>query len=165
MKKILILTITCLISISSYSQNKFGYIDSQELLLLMPERKTAEDEVQTFAKSLESQLQAMTAEYQQSVQEYQANEATYTDLVKQDKVTEITGLEQRIQAFQQNANEALIAKEKELLEPILEKARNAIEDVASEGNYTYIFDKSVGSILYVKESENILDKVKKKLNL
>jgi len=165
MKKILILTITCLISINSYSQNKFGYIDSQELLLLMPERKTAEGEVQTFAKSLESRLQAMTAEYQQSVQEYQANEAKYTDLVKQDKVTEITGLEQRIQAFQQRANEELIAKEKELLEPILEKARNAIEDVANEGNYTYIFDKSVGSILYAKESENILDKVKKKLKL
>ena len=165
MKKILIFTIIALFSINSYSQNKFGYIDSQELLLLMPERKTAEEEVQTFAKSLESQLQAMTAEYQQSVQEYQANEATYTDLVKQDKVTEITGLEQRIQSFQQNAQQALQSKEQELLEPILQKARQAIEDVANEGDYTYIFDKSVGSILYVKESENILDKVKKKLKL
>jgi len=165
MKKILLLSLTLLISISSFSQNKFGYIDSQELLLLMPERKTAEEEVQTLAKSLESQLQAMTAEYQQSVQEYQANEATYTDLVKQDKVTEITGLEQRIQSFQQNAQQALQSKEQELLEPILQKARKAIEDVASEGDYTYIFDKSVGSILYVKESENILDKVKKKLKL
>ena len=165
MKKILLLRLTFLISISSFSQNKFGYIDSQELLLLMPERKTADEEVQTFAKSLESQLQAMTAEYQQSVQEYQANEATYTDLVKQDKVTEITGLEQRIQSFQQNAQQALQSKEQELLEPILQKARQAIEDVASEGDYTYIFDKSVGSILYVKESENILDKVKKKLKL
>ena len=165
MKKILLLSLTFLISISSFSQNKFGYIDSQELLLLMPERKTAEEEVQTFAKSLESQLQAMTAEYQQSVQEYQANEATYTDLVKQDKVTEITGLEQRIQSFQQNAQQALQSKEQELLEPILQKARQAIEDVASEGDYTYIFDKSVGSILFVKDSENILDKVKKKLKL
>ncbi len=165
MKKILLLSLTFLISISSFSQNKFGYIDSQELLILMPERKIAEEEVQTFAKSLESQLQAMTAEYQQSVQEYQANEATYTDLVKQDKVTEITGLEQRIQSFQQNAQQALQSKEQELLEPILQKARQAIEDVASEGDYTYIFDKSVGSILYVKESENILDKVKKKLKL
>jgi outer membrane protein len=165
MKKILLLSLTFLISISSFSQNKFGYIDSQELLLLMPERKTAEEEVQTFAKSLESQLQAMTAEYQQSVQEYQANEATYTDLVKQDKVTEITGLEQRIQSFQQNAQQALQSKEQELLEPILQKARKAIEDVANEGDYTYIFDKSVGSILYVKESENILNKVKKKLML
>ena len=165
MKKILLLSLTFLISISSFSQNKFGYIDSQELLLLMPERKTAEEEVQPFAKSIESQLQAMTAEYQQSVQEYQANETTYTDLVKQDKVTEITGLEQRIQSFQQNAQQALQSKEQELLEPILQKARQAIEDVASEGDYTYIFDKSVGSILYVKESENILDKVKKKLKL
>ena len=165
MKKILLLSLTLLISISSFSQNKFGYIDSQELLLLMPERKTAEEEVQTFAKSLESQLQAMTAEYQQSVQEYQANEATYTDLVKQDKVTEITGLEQRIQSFQQNAQQALQSKEQELLDPILQKALKSIEDVASEGDYTYIFDKSVGSILYVKESENILEKVKKKLKL
>lgn len=155
----------CLFAVNSYSQNKLGYIDSQELLLLMPERKTAEEEVQTFAKSLESQLQAMTAEYQQSVQEYQSNESTYTDLVKQDKVTEITGLEQRIQSFQQNAQQALQAKEQELLEPILQKARTAIENVASEGNYTYIFDKSVGSILFAKESENILQLVKKKLNL
>lgn len=165
MKKILILSMLCLFAVNSYSQNKLGYIDSQELLLLMPERKTAEEEVQTFAKSLESQLQAMTAEYQQSVQEYQSNESTYTDLVKQDKVTEITGLEQRIQSFQQNAQQALQAKEQELLEPILQKARTAIEDVASEGNYTYIFDKSVGSILFAKESENILQLVKKKLNL
>jgi|TARA_B110000263_G_scaffold57441_1_gene49043 outer membrane protein len=165
MRKILILSITCLITISSYAQNKFGYIDSQELLLLMPERKTAEEEVQIFAKSLESQLQAMTAEYQQNVQEYQSNESTYTDLVKQDKVTEITGLEQRIQSFQQNAQQALQSKEQELLEPILQKARTAIENVANEGNYTYIFDKSVGSILFAKESENILKQVKKKLNL
>jgi outer membrane protein len=165
MKKILILSMLCLFAVNSYSQNKLGYIDSQELLLLMPERKTAEEEVQTFAKSLESQLQAMTAEYQQSVQEYQSNESTYTDLVKQDKVTEITGLEQRIQSFHQNAQQALQAKEQELLEPILQKARTAIEDVASEGNYTYIFDKSVGSILFAKESENILQLVKKKLNL
>jgi len=165
MKKIAFLTLLSLLTLHSISQNKFGYIDSQELLLLMPERKTAENEVQNFAKTLESQLGSMTAEYQESVQEYQANEANYTDLVKQDKVAEITGLEQRIQTFQQNAQQSLQAKEQELLEPILSKARKAIEDVASEGNFTYIFDKSQGSILYVKESENILELVRKKLNL
>ena len=53
MKKILILSILCLFAVNSYSQNKLGYIDSQELLLLMPERKTAEEEVQIFAKRLE----------------------------------------------------------------------------------------------------------------
>ena len=139
--------------------------DSQELLMLMPERKTAETEVANFAKSLEAQLGSMTAEYQQSVQEYQANESTFSDLVKQDKVAEITGLEQRIQSFQQNAQQSLQTKEQELLEPILAKARKAIEDVATEGNFTYIFDKSSGNILYAKESENVIALVKKKLGL
>ena len=165
MKKITFLALLCMLTLSSSAQNKFGYIDSQELLMLMPERKTAETEVQEFAKSLEAQLGSMTAEYQQSVQEYQANETTYTDLVKQDKVAEITSLEQRIQAFQQNAQQSLQAKEQELLEPILTKAREAIENVATEGGYTYIFDKSIGSILYAKESENVLSLVKKKLGL
>ena len=165
MKKITFLSLLCILTLSSIAQNKFGYIDSQELLILMPERKTAESEVATFAKSLETQLGSMTAEYQQSVQEYQTNEATYTDLVKQDKIAEITGLEQRIQAFQKNAQQSLQTKEQELLEPILSKARKAIEDVATEGDYTYIFDKSIGSILYAKESENVLSLVKNKLGL
>jgi outer membrane protein len=165
MKKITFLVLISFLTLNSIGQNKFGYIDSQELLILMPERKTAELEVQNFAKTLEAQLELMTAEYQESVQEYQSNEATYSDLVKQDKVAEITGLEQRIQAFQQNAQQSLQKKEQELLEPILSKARQAIEDVAKEGGFTYIFDKSQGSILYAKESENVLTLVKKKLKL
>ena len=165
MKKITFLVLLSFLTLNSIAQNKFGYIDSQELLLLMPERKTAETAVQEFAKSLEAQLGSMTAEYQERVQEYQANEATFSDLVKQDKVAEITGLEQRIQTFQQNAQQSLQEKEQELLEPILSKARKAIEDVATEGGFTYIFDKSQGSILYAKDSENVLGLVKKKLKL
>ena len=165
MKKNIFIILLSFITLFLNAQNKFGYIDSQELLILMPERDAAEKEVQEFAKTLEGQLSSMTAEYQQRVEDYQKNESTYTDLVKQDKIAEITGLEQRIQTFQQNAQQSLQIKEQELLEPILTKARNAIEEVAQEGNYTYIFDKNISGILYAKESENIMDKVKKKLNL
>ena len=165
MKKTILLTLLSIFSINLIAQNKIGYIDSQELLMLMPERKKAEKEVQEFAKSLESQLASMTAEYQQSIQDYQSNESTYTDLVKQDKISEITNLEQRIQSFQQNAQESLQAKEQELLEPIISKARKAIDEVFQEGDFTYILDKSIGSILFAKESENILPLVKKKLGL
>ena len=165
MKKITLVTLISLLTLNLIGQNKFGYIDSQELLILMPERKSAENELQNFAKTLESQLELMSAEYQESVQQYQANEASYSDLVKQDKIAEITGLEQRIQSFQQNAQQSLQKKEQELLEPILEKARKAIDDVAIEGGYTYIFDKSQGTLLYAKESEDILNLVKTKLKL
>ena len=44
MKKITFLALLSVLTLSSIAQNKFGYIDSQELLLLMPERKTAETE-------------------------------------------------------------------------------------------------------------------------
>ena len=165
MKKITFLALLSVLTLSSIAQNKFGYIDSQELLTLMPERVTAATEVESFAKSLQAQLGSMEAEFQQMQQEYQANESIYTDLVKQDKESEIQGLYQRIQTFQQNAQKSLQTKEQEMLEPILAKARKAIQDVATEGNYTYIFDKSIGSILYAKESENVIDLVKKKLGL
>jgi len=165
MKKLIILSFLSFLTICSFGQSKFGYIDSSELLSLMPEKKTAEGELQTFAKSLESQLGAMQAEYQASVQDYQANEASYTDLVTQDKISEITNLVTRIQSFQQNAQNALQKKEQELLEPILAKARTAIEDIAKEGKFTYIFDSSMGSILYADENENVMPLVKKKLGL
>ncbi|MGY8988737.1 MAG: OmpH family outer membrane protein, partial [Flavobacteriales bacterium] len=56
-------------------------------------------------------------------------------------------------------------KEQELLQPILKKAQNAIDEVADKGKYTYILDSSAGLILYSKDSEDILDKVKKELGL
>jgi len=165
MKKIILITFISIIAFSSNAQNKFGHLDSQELLLLMPERKTAENSIADFAKTLEAQLSAMSAEYQQGLQEYQQNEASYNDLVKKDKEAEILGLQQRIQTFQQDAQQSLAAKEQELLEPILSKARKAIEEVAKEGKYTYIFDKTGGTILYANESEDVLPLVKKKLGL
>ncbi len=165
MKKVILIIIVNIISFCAIAQNKFGHLDSQELLLLMPERKAAENSIADFAKTLESQLSAMSAEYQQGLQEYQENEATYNDLVRKDKEAEILGLQQRIQTFQQDAQQSLAAKEQELLEPILSKARKAIQEVAQEGNYTYIFDKTGGTILYANDSENILPLVKKKLGL
>ena len=129
MKKLIILSFLSFLTICSFGQSKFGYIDSSELLSLMPEKKTAEGELQTFAKSLESQLGAMQGEYQASVQDYQANEATYTDLVKQDKIAEIQGLEQRIQSFNQNAQNALQKKEQELArcQPKIKRPQHILE--------------------------------------
>ena len=165
MNKITLLLVFSFLTLGSIAQNKFGHLDSQELLLLMPERKSAETELSDFAKSLDAQLASMAAEYQNIVQEYQSNEATYTDLVKKDKIAEVTALEQRIQTFQQNAQQSLQAKEKDLLEPILRKIETAIEDVAKAGKYTYRFNKSGGTILYAKDSENVIGLVKKKLGL
>ena len=163
MKKITFLALLSFLTLSSIAQNKFGHINAQEILLLMPETKKAERELDAFSKSLEAQLGSLNAELEQSFQKYQANEATYTDLVKQDKEAEINGLQQRIQTFQQNAQQSYQNKEQELLTPINKKLQTAIKDVATEGNYTYIF---ADGVLHYKDDKNDVSAlVKKKLGL
>ena len=166
MKKVLFtLLMTVTVMLSAEAQSKFGYLNSNELLAMMPESQSMQEELQTYAKGLESQLTAMQAEYEKKVVEYQQNETTYTDIIKEDKVREIEGIQQRVVEFQKNAQQSLGEKEVELFTPIREKAMAAIDQVAKDGNYTFIFDSGAGSFLYADESENVLDLVKSKLGL
>ena len=166
MKKVLLTLVLCLgIILSTQAQSKFGYLNSNELLAMMPESQFMQEELQTYAKGLESQLTAMQAEYEKKVIEFQQNETSYTDIIKEDKIREIEGIQQRVVEFQKNAQQSLGEKEAELFTPIREKAMEAIDKVAKEGNYTFIFDSGAGSFLYAAESENVLNLVKSKLGL
>ena len=166
MKKILLAL--CLIAgtlTTAQAQNKFGYLNFNELFFMLPESVQMQEELQTYAQKLESQLTAMQAEYESKVTEFQQNETTYTDLVKEDKVREVESIQKRMVDFRQSAQKSLGEKEQELLTPIREKAMAAIDDVAKENNFTYIFDTGAGTFLYVDESQNILSLVKAKLGL
>jgi outer membrane protein len=151
--------------VNAQTKNKFAHIDSQELLEVMPEKAAADKQLEDFAKQLESQLTAMSKEWETKVQDYRANEAVMSDIIAQTKAEEIQNLEQRIQAFQQNAQQSLAKKEAEVYQPILDKARAAIEKVAADNAFTYVFDRSAGSLLYQPESDDILNLVKAELGI
>jgi outer membrane protein len=161
-----VLSLVLLVS-TSYAQvnPKFGYIDSNELLEAMPGRDTIERALQDYGQSLEGQLQAMYQEYQTKVADYQQNSATMSTIIRQTKERELADMETRIQEFQQQADIDLQNKQMELLEPLLTKAKNAIEAVAEENGYTYIFDAGVGMLLYYEKGDDILPLVKAKLGL
>lgn len=144
---------------------KLGYIDSNELLDLMPGKDSIQQVLQTYGKTLEDQLQTMYGEYQTKIQDYQANSRTMSDIIRQTKEKEIADLETRIQTFQQQADTDLQNKQIELLQPLLDKAKNAINAVAKENGYTYIFDVGTGAFLYFEKGDNILPMVKAKLGL
>lgn len=148
-----------------FAQNKFGHIHSEQLLMVMPETAEAEKSIQEYNQMLESQLQTMYAEYQSKAGEFQNNESLMTDIVKEAKFKEIQDLELRIQQFQQSSQESIQQKRNEVLSPLLEKAQNAINQIAEENNYTYIFDISLGSIVYGQESMDIMPLVKEKLGI
>ena len=155
----------CLLNATTFAQVKLkiGYIDSNELLNNMPERDSAKSTLEQHAKTLEKQLTAMSTEFYKKYQEFQSSQANLSELIKQ--TNELQEMKARIESFQQSAQKDLEAKEAELLNPIVAKAKKAIEDVAKENAFTYVLDVASGALLFYEGGENILPIVKKKLGL
>lgn len=166
MKKLLIAIIAIATTFPAVAQQKFGHIDATALLELMPEKAAAEEEVKKVAEELQEALEAMMGEYEKKGAAFQAEEAGMTATVRNAKIREITDLEARIQQFQQQAEQDLAQKQQEVLTPILERARKAIDEVGKEKGYTYIFDSSLGGVLlYTDDAEDVMADVKAKLGL
>lgn len=145
---------------------KIAHVNTNELLEQMPERAKAEKELEKYYGELQEQLKTMYTEYQNKLQDYQANAETMSNLVKQSKEKELVDLESRITAFQANAESDFDAKRAELLKPLLEKIQNAINTVGKEKGYTYILDLATGAAVYVgTDAVDVTKDVKAKLGI
>ncbi|MBL7717450.1 MAG: OmpH family outer membrane protein [Flavipsychrobacter sp.] len=167
MKKIILLVVCgLLVGNVAFSQMKLGYINSAELLNIMPDVKKANADIEAYQKSFVDQLQQLQKEGNDKVQAYQAAEKTMTDAVKEARQQEIMDIENRLQTLQKSAEEKIVKKREELYGPILEKVQKAIEDVAKEKGYDYVFERGTGQgVLFAKESYNIMADVKTKLGV
>lgn len=132
---------------------KFGHIDFQQLLTAMPERAVAQQAMEKLKTDLEAQLGIMQKEYQTKGQEYVAQVKEMTDAVRQTKEDEIQSLQQRIQTFSQQAQENLQKEESNKFQPIIEKARKAIGEVAKEQGLIYVFE--VNGVLYFNPTQSM----------
>ncbi len=144
---------------------KLGHINSSDLMQIMPGKDSALAQLQAEMNIVEGELKAMQEELQNKYNDYQERRAQMTDLIRSTKEQEIRDLDQRIQTYQQNAKQKLQEKETELLQPIIDRAKQAIADVAKENGYTYVFDTAAGTLLYQQDSDDIFALVKKKLGL
>ncbi len=167
LSKVVIILFLVVFTTASFAQvkQKFGHIDSNELLKLMPGRDSATAKITAYSKTLETQLKGMQGELETKYNDYSANKDNYTDLIKQTKEKELQDIQARIEAFQQSAQDDLEKKQNELLKPIIDKAKAAIEKVAKENQFTYIFDAGLGVLLYSDPTQDILPMVKKELGL
>ena len=152
-------------SVFAQKTTKIGHINSNELLSAMPERTKIQKDLETYANDLRSTLETMRKEYEAKIKDFQSKQDVMTEVIKNSKSKEITDLEKRITEFQQTAEADLQKKEEELLQPVIDKAKEAINAVAKEGSYTLVLDSSVGVVLYSVEGDDILPAVKKKLGL
>lgn len=165
-KFILILAIAVsAMQVSAQKAQKLGHINFASLYEMMPGQDSIKAAFTAYQEQLQGQFQAMQTEYETKLGDYQNNQATMSNIIKQTKEKEIVDLQRRIQEFQQTAQEDLQAKEAELTAPVIEKARNAVKEVAKENGYTFIFNSTEGLLLYSESADDILPMVKKKLNL
>ena len=170
MKKIaLMLAFGLMTTASAFAANeaglKLGYVNSQELLSVMPEMAKADGDLKAFAKQYQDQLETMGKEFEKKGTEYQATNKAMSDAVRTVKEKELQDLETRIREYQTSAQEKIAKKKEDLYKPILEKADKAIKDVAKEKGYSYVFDASGGNLLYANEGDNLLPVVKTKLGI
>ena len=153
------------------AQQKIAYIYSDSLIVLMPEKQMADSTIEQFRKKYEDALARKEDDYNKKYKEYQ-------EAITKNKGVEPIGdplfnllvsdsqeLGQAINKLQQTAQNDVAKKTQEVYEPIIEKAKKAIAEVAKDKGYTYVIDASIGGLLYTQPNDNIIDEVKKKLKI
>lgn len=167
MKNVLKLTLVLamMLSCTTLFAQKFGRINSQEVMFAMPETTEMQTKLQTVAKDWEENLETINVEFNNKLQEFQKNLNTLSDAARQIKEKELNDLRQRGTEMQQMAQQDLAKQEQELMTPIIEKAQNAIKTVSKANGFTAIFES--GSLVYFDEATliDITPLVKKELGI
>ena len=144
---------------------KFGYVNAAKILSEHPDVKAAESNLEGLRKQLQKKGQAMVEKFQADYVELekQARAGTLAPAVQQEETGKLEARQEEIAKFEQEMIASLQKKRAELMEPILAKVNDAIEAVAKEGGFLFIFDQQ--TLLYGQESADVSNQVKAKLNL
>ena len=152
---------------SASAQQKFGHLNSGNLLEQMPEVKIANDSLKMFGEAMGARGESLAKNFQAAVEAYQKDvqAGTLTPLQSQAREADLQKMQSEGQDFEKNLQEITNLRRQQLLNPILAKVDAAIKAIGKEGNFAMIFDTSTGATLYALESEDIMPLVKAKLGI
>jgi outer membrane protein len=168
MKRIVLFVFAVLMigfAVPTMAQSKIGYVDFNSLIQAMPGIDSVKIKLQKYQETLSGQMDQMRSEFENKYMDYQSQQSTMSDLIKQTKEKELSDLQARIDAFQTKAQTDLQAKQQELLQPIIDKARAAVKDVAKENKFNYVLNNIEDVVLYCETTDDITPLVKKKLGI
>lgn len=142
MKLITTSILLLVISISTFGQDdpKTGYTNVEYLISKLPEVKKISDELEKQKKQYDNAYQQKVKEFQDKYTAYQKNGASMPDIIKKDKEKELETMQAAIQELQQNAQKDLQAKQGQMIQPVYVKVYTAIQNVAEENGYKFIFN-------------------------
>ena len=157
-----------LVCFASFAQaQKFGYVNSAAILSELPEMKQMQSSLKAYETILKKDGEAKVATFQQK-QEAAAQKKQRGEMTPKEEETvtaDLQKMQEDLYAYGQKIEADMTEKQQKEMEPILAKVNTAIQDVAKEGNFQYIFDAQSGVILYADESSDVTKLVKAKLGL
>ncbi len=149
------------------SAQKFGYVNTQEIIQNLPQVKEANSNIEAFQMQLQKKGQEMLQSFQAKYQELERKQAEGLISPKELEVEaqKLKEEESKILEFEQSSQQKILEKSETVLGPIRQQIQDAINMVADENGYTYIFDYSTGFILFADSSADVGNLVKAKLGL
>ena len=144
------------------AQSKLAHINTQELIKAMPEYKVAQTDIEKLGKTYETTIQTSLKELETKLKQYNADAEAQTQEENQKRMQEVEGMKQSLSQYQQQAQKDLQEKEFNMIKPITEKARVAIEKVAAAQGIEYVFEAAG---LIVAKGKDLMADVKAELKL
>ena len=145
---------------------KFGHVNSQEIVQAMPEFTKARTDIEALTKQYEADLKSMQEELQKKSEAYEKEQASLPANIKERREKELQDMYQKIQQSYQDNQQALAKEQSEKMQAITTKVLDAIKQVGQSGGYIYIMDLT-GGIPYISTtlSTDVTSQVKAKLGL
>ena len=167
-KSALLLTFLVFATFSTVKAQKYGHLNSGNLIMSIPEAQSAEKELATYRDQLIAALnkkgEALQAEGLKLQQDYDSG--TLSQIRAQEKQAALMKKSEELRKEEIEVGNKVAKKREELLKPILDKLDVALKEIGKEGGYIMIFDTGIfNALLYVEDSDDVLPLVKAKLGL
>lgn len=164
--KSVFIAIALLLGVSQFANaQKVAHINMQQLIENHPDMLNANKQLEKMAETYDKDYKLMVTEFNNKKDKYIAEEATVTEAVNQERAIELQNMQKSINDFGMDARKKLEEKEIELKKPIGEKVTASIQKVARAKGYEFVFDSSVGSGILLADGPDLLNDVKKDLNI
>jgi outer membrane protein len=147
------------------TQAQVAHINSEELVQAMPETISMAEEMKKLGGNFDTEYKTQASALQTKLQKYQEEAPNKTNEENEKRQQEVAEIQKKLQVYLSSAREELQKKEFGLLKPIIEKAQNAIQEVAKEKGIKYVMDSAPGKGLIVFEGEDLMASVKAKLGI
>lgn len=165
-KKLLVAALVAVPMCLSAQSLKFGTVNSQEIFDAMPDKAAAEETLKTVQDKYQAEYDKLNEEFQKKYKEFQELPEDTPQSIKDSRMQELSENSQKIQNFQQVAAQDLQKQQEALIAPISSKIQSAIQAVGQEGGYTFIYDLSIPTIVYIGAgADDLTSQVKAKLGI